>query len=1126
MASSARSSVATRSGVPQRDRIFKEHGTTTTTTTSSSSDDEDELDNDADDLKRPNVRWTSEEQTAIFSFYGLQNAFPQTWGETRDEPQKGPSTITSIISGDASPASADIPTLPHEADTPVDTSDPLGIRDSILGRGRRGRGPLSRVEAEQYGALLITSRKFDAKHFLREVHKTTSYRDLELGADRLHAAIDHREDVIKNLVKTHFAKFVSAKSTIDSFYEQMRTKNLISSEDYGVAPFARSIEALKVDASALYTPLLERRLKAERIRTTLSVLGQWKFFFNLPSVLQGYHSKAKYDALVRDYQKGKYLMESSFGRNSQRLGVKATGKEKDALLPQAHQKVFEKVWNEAENIVSECRRELFRQLGESWVPLENQERIMTYLIELNADPDPVQLYVEKQYEWILSRLRQAYDNHLRNLDDLNKCQGDRPQQFTVSQLRKALNSVQSQEFEETFGYDMNVKLFRITVSLVRTLCDILGDCLPDFWKLCRIYCEGRLQKTRTADAELGQQRSKRRLDARKMEQCQKRIANIIDLYSMLVARAFFLDTPLAALKSIPQEEDPPSRPSIASPGEGEATSSTASPEIATIVTPATDASSAQSPLSVTTSDAGPSPVTAILPPTPISYKYSTFLTAHPLVACYYFIKIMSEFAQCCSEIRAIKIIGEDKLIPLLGMGMAKIQQRAVEVICEQLVEESREFYRYEDWSFEIDNATVDISRPLTTNAAIATDSTALLKLFYRLHKYVIRCLHRIASAPVISGPERSKQDSRDTAASGMDRAASRDSRSQTLEPEVSSTLVNQIRLAFYDSQYAILDGLEWLATGWKCPAVASPSMPTGVGGMVGDTPVRAILPGTDLQISSFGGEVRAVMGNAPVWRRKVKAVDVRQTSIRVIIIISNLAYMRTTVVPKLVALFQEKFRVTLTSDTNNLLDIVNHLDTLLFHNYMRKITRKVHDIVRQGILFSGLDWNSLPHPQEVRPHCYRVLLTLVMVHAEISEVSRLLVRRVLSELFYHLAQDLLLTFRAIDKFSPGGMLQATLETEFLHQTLTAYETPASAALLTLIYDTLERGVDQHELALAETAQDGRESMKDMLKKVKMFLAEAKQATEVEFSCFREIVDDSEGEEDHDGGGHDAEEASK
>lgn len=67
-------------------------------------------------------------------------------------------------------------------------------------------------------------------------------------------------------------------------------------------------------------------------------------------------------------------MESSFESNNRRLGT--TTKEKDALLPQHHQKVFEKVWGEVERIVSNCRKELLRKLNEPWVPLESQERVM------------------------------------------------------------------------------------------------------------------------------------------------------------------------------------------------------------------------------------------------------------------------------------------------------------------------------------------------------------------------------------------------------------------------------------------------------------------------------------------------------------------------------------------------------------------------------------------------------------------------------------------------------------------------------------------------------------------------------------------------------------------------------
>lgn len=46
-----------------------------------------------------------------------------------------------------------------------------------------------------------------------------------------------------------------------------------------------------------------------------------------------------------------------------------------------------------------------------------------------------------------------------------------------------------------------------------------------------------------------------------------------------------------------------------------------------------------------------------------------------------------------------------------------------------------------------------------------------------------------------------------------------------------------------------------------------------------------------------------------------------------------------------------------------------------------------------------------------------------MVHAQVSDVSRLLVPRVMTELFYCLAQEVLICWRAVGGFSIGGMLQ-------------------------------------------------------------------------------------------------------
>lgn len=97
----------------------------------------------------------------------------------------------------------------------------------------------------------------------------------------------------------------------------------------------------------------------------------------------------------------------------------------------------------------------------------------------------------------------------------------------------------------------------------------------------------------------------------------------------------------------------------------------------------------------------------------------------------------------------------------------------------------------------------------------------------------------------------------------------------------------------------------------------------------------------------------------------------------------------------------------------------------------------------------------------------------------------------------------------------------------MHQTLSAYETPDITNLLTLVYDTLERSVDQHlpvekdkdkaPTSPSGASTQGEQNMADMLKRVKFYLAEAKKATAVEFSCFKEKndqkVNDAESSED-------------
>jgi exocyst complex component 2 len=72
---------------------------------------------------------------------------------------------------------------------------------------------------------------------------------------------------------------------------------------------------------------------------------------------------------------------------------------------------------------------------------------------------------------------------------------------------------------------------------------------------------------------------------------------------------------------------------------------------------------------------------------------------------------------------------------------------------------------------------------------------------------------------------------------------------------------------------------------------------------------------------------------------------------------------------------------------------------------------------------------------EVHAYIYEALLSLVLVHAQISAVARPLVHRTLSALVDELATEALDCFKRIDRFGMGGMLQVCAQGEMIRPSI-------------------------------------------------------------------------------------------
>ncbi|KAH6582832.1 hypothetical protein BASA60_001728 [Batrachochytrium salamandrivorans] len=1054
-------------------------------------------------LSGETCKWSADEQTAVLDFYSLETLFPRKW---TDDPNII-MPITPISSSESklsllpiSPAKS-IQGKSVAANGRIDTSDPLGIKETVLRRGKRRESQILQPRAS---LIFISEKSFDSIIFLSEVHRLSLYKDLEQGAVFLKMAIEQRDEVIKGLVKKHFAKFVSAKGTIDTFYREMCQKNLISSSDSGIAPFANALQELESNADKLYGPVLGRRSNGDKIKATLSILEGWKFFFNLPSSLVEQIRKGKYDGAVRDYKKGKYLMHSSFSDNA--LGGKELRlesrsiKDTSGLLPKTHREVFEKVWSEVEQIIRNLREELFARLGDPSHSVDAQEKQISYLVDLDAEKSPVKCFLERQYLWLVEKFKGCYLSYVSKIngvrqtfpsgykseidsaissqspDELKKESSTTdlksnvphiylknsnadysppvvaqrpPDILTLYELKKGFSQATSHSFELLFCNNDDAQSWKLTLRFIQEICSLLCSRLPDLCKICKIYIDGRLTKTKMNDS------NRKAGQARRIELVGKIIKNITELVAAILEGTFglrmsFMELSLLLGKkhrgqSLNQEA------AIFSPFSVTDRSTRASPSAMSPDTPTMDVKDDWGSATNDFDDSFDESIVHLdLSFISLETNRLAFLLAHPLIATHYSAKIVSVLSQMFVELQHISFVREDTSFSAMSIILTQTQMRLVESICEGYQATSVNFYTYEDWSYE-----------------------AKLVFVYKIVGFVFRRFNLHVSIDA-------------TLSTPVSQSTQKDLRSNSALTLYRQTMADKIKSSCFESLYLFLDGLQCLTTR-QCVENIS-------GGSSEDRSCvihQKWIAGNSGYRLPFANQITDKQWTGKKDRKLIQ----HNIETRSFVILGNLAFIKTVFIPKISMMLEQKLHIPVYVDTKSLLDTIDYLDSLLVKNYVRRQILVIKTLLESGILYSGLDWSMVSKTQDVRPYCHQALLHLVLVHAAISEVSKSHVPRIMSEMLLSVANCILIAYRSIDSFSTSGMLQATLETEFLHHTLKAYDTAETIAVMGIVYDTIERSTLK--------ADQSHTLLNDALLRVKGYLQQSKTATEVQFACFRD-----------------------
>lgn len=216
-------------------------------------------------------------------------------------------------------------------------------------------------------------------------------------------------------------------------------------------------------------------------------------------------------------------------------------------------------------------------------------------------------------------------------------------------------------------------------------------------------------------------------------------------------------------------------------------------------------------------------------------------------------------------------------------------------------------------------------------------------------------------------------------------------------------------------------------------------------------------------------------------------------NVRMLLTLSNLQSLRAEIVPGLNSQYENAFSVKLTDEEKKIRDVLGQIDARLFQSYTKPYIETLRSAIRAGV--TAADWapaSPNEKPREVKPYVYQVLLNLVLVHSQVSTTAATLTSQVLSYLLEQSSRELLDAFKTRPRYNLSALMQATLDVEFVAQTLTQYITEKSSEIQTQIYQELD----------SRTDNEARAKLQNELPEMRSVLKKLREASKSEFACFR------------------------
>lgn len=961
-----------------------------------------------------------------------------------------------------------------------DEPDPLGTTDSVV-RTLKQLGVPVQEDPRLRNRFLMSSTTFSPALFLSQMHSTADTQSLLNGLDILSQSIDQKSASLKVLVESNFERFVRAKATIDNVYKEMkyrgvdptpptnrprahsrhasrnsfrsssgmgltspmapdpRKKNaLVKESEYGVSGIKGPLLDVSAKAEDVWGPALGGRDKEERLKDVAATLEKHKEYVETSAAIAESIKRKDHEALVEEYNRAR-----SFADEARLI---AQGGSQEEKLPdhQLYQILLAaRMWHDVHEQIEAFKRDMWKKLvnlhtapkSETAGRQDQHMEIISLLLELGVEENPIWIWLLSRYEYLKSKATSTADRTKVEIEVARRriANVEKPGSQAIATHLKTIARQSMESKSHSFDSADIVELWEKIYSFLNNMLSsqgIIGE-VVDFWQTVQGFLEGRTQ-TSMPTGYNGESQKHHELTPEWAADLQKGTLELVDMIREHVY-LFFIGPPPEDLSMLlsPMPSEPSTPLSAALGGVALTPNTLRDPRMHL--------------------DPG-----SIPPPSPRRgeqwEKYAFWPPwSNSVSAVHYLAKILAVVGSGSCDMASLAPVarGDGAVLEKLRTLVASVRERCVSALCAAWNKDAENIKYVEDWSRSAERKDVT-KMPASFKAFESALLTGMQQILY-----ISEAMSKPGAGDIVQPPP--------------------------------TKLLQTVRSQYVTTLYKALSGM--VENAERSLRRTDDEWTTEEGFVV--------VNGGSARVASMSGATinagdRVSLSLQPLHANYTRA-DYFIQNVRMLLTLSNFQSLRAEIVPGLNTQFENAFSVKLTDETMKIKDVLAQIDARLFQSYTRPYIESLRSVIRTGV--TAPDWapaSPNDKPREVKPYVYEALLSLVLVHTQVSTTAATLTSQVLSYLLELSSRELLDAFRTRPRYDLAALMQATLDVEFVAQTLSQYMTEKATELQTTIYQELD----------SRTDNDARARLQAELPEMRSVLKRLREASKNEFACFR------------------------